>query len=324
MWWRIIRPLLFSLPPERAHELTFYLLEQLQRWGLWHKPPPKIAPLNLWGLSWAHPLGLAAGMDKNAKLLPFWAHLGFAFVEVGTVTPLPQSGNPRPRLFRIPSDQALLNRMGFNNDGAAAIARRLEQRPSGLIVGINMGKNRSTPLEEAHQDYAQVFCTLRDLGDFFVINVSSPNTPGLRQLQEREALLRILHAIDKHNPNHRPILLKLSPDLSAQQIEIIGKLSVEEGVAGFVAGNTTTQIQYPHLGEGGISGAPLKPLRLKLIQALLPFQLPIIGVGGIFSSHEVLGTLQAGASLVEVYTGFVYRGPLLVREAVEALSKNTP
>jgi dihydroorotate dehydrogenase len=225
VWYDLVRSLLFKLPAEAAHQLAFTLIkagERLGFWtrlGLWQKQPPPCTPISLWGLTFPHRLGLAAGLDKNGELLPFWAHLGFAFVEVGTVTPRPQPGNPKPRLFRIPKDYALLNRMGFNNAGAVRVAQNLEKRPPGLIVGINIGKNKETPLEEAHKDYKQAFEILYSYGDFFVVNVSSPNTPGLRSLQSPESLNAIWEALCAANVSHKPILLKLSPDLSLEQIQ---------------------------------------------------------------------------------------------------------
>jgi len=314
VWYDLVRPLLFKLPAEAAHQLAFTLIKAGERLGFWTKRPPSCNPISLWGLTFPHRLGLAAGLDKNGELLPFWAHLGFAFVEVGTVTPRPQPGNPKPRLFRIPKDYALLNRMGFNNAGAVQVAQNLEKRPPGLIVGINIGKNKETPLEEAHKDYKQAFEILYSYGDFFVVNVSSPNTPGLRSLQSPESLNAIWEALCAANVSHKPILLKLSPDLSLEQIQDIGTWAKQAGVSGFVAGNTTTQIQYPHLGPGGVSGKPLASLRQKLIHALQPYGLPIIGCGGIFEAKDGHEALSAGASLLEVYTGLIYRGLSLIRE----------
>ncbi|MDW8015480.1 MAG: quinone-dependent dihydroorotate dehydrogenase [Bacteroidia bacterium] len=311
--WPLLRKLLFGLEAERAHHLVFWLAKGLDKIGLWRDAPPSVAPLTVWNIRFAHPVGLAAGLDKNGELLNLWRHLGFAFVEVGTVTPRPQPGNPPPRLFRIPAEEALLNRMGFNNKGAYHLAARLEKRPPDLIVGINIGKNKDTPLHEAAKDYAEAFRVLRDLGDFFVLNISSPNTPGLQTLQTREHIYRILEAVSPWNRANRPILLKLSPDLSEEEIQRVGEAAQMAGVVGFVAGNTTTSIRYPDLGEGGVSGRPLQPLRQRLIRALNPFGLPIIGVGGIFSSEDVREALQAGATLVEVYTALVYRGPSLLQ-----------
>lgn len=322
-----MRQLLFCLPPETAHETVFRLAKLGERIGLWYRRPPEVAPIELWGLRFSNPVGLAAGLDKNAELLPFWRHLGFAFVEVGTVTPRPQPGNPRPRLFRIPAEGALLNRMGFNSEGALAIARRLEKRPPHLLVGVNLGKNRDTPLQEAEKDYVAGFEVLRDLGDFFVINLSSPNTPGLRSLQQSAFLYRLAERLQAHNTCSKPLLLKLSPDLSPETLAEIGEVAQLAGFSGFVAGNTTTQITYPHLGEGGVSGKPLRPLRQKLVEALKPFGLPIIGVGGILSGEDAKEALAAGCSLIELYTGLIYRGPKLLREAWQiapALPPRTP
>ncbi|MCS7162571.1 MAG: quinone-dependent dihydroorotate dehydrogenase [Bacteroidia bacterium] len=316
--------LLLAFPPETAHRLAFRILRSLGAIGLWRERPPLVAPRSLWGLTFPHPIGLAAGLDKNAELLDFWAHLGFAFVEVGTVTPRPQPGNPRPRLFRIPQDQALLNRMGFNNAGAVAIARRLEKRPPGLIVGINLGKNKDTPLPLAYKDYATAYHRLRDHGDFFVLNVSSPNTPGLRLLQEREWLKGILRAVLDVSGGQRPILIKVSPDLAPEALEEAAYLAKEEGASGIVATNTTTQIKYPHLGEGGVSGKPLKPLRRVALQRLKPLGLPIIATGGFLSKADILEGLEDGAALVELYTGLVYKGPHLLRETLTALQQSTP
>ncbi|MCS6895855.1 MAG: quinone-dependent dihydroorotate dehydrogenase [Bacteroidia bacterium] len=322
--WQVLRELLFMLPAEAAHEFTFRVAKVLDGMGLWHRSAPQVFPIELWGLTFPHPIGLAAGLDKNAELLRLWAHLGFAFVEVGTITPRPQPGNPRPRLFRIPRDGALLNRMGFNNDGAVAIARRLERRPSGLILGINIGKNKDTPLSEAHKDYAEAFRILRDLGDFFVINVSSPNTPGLRSLQTRGHLSLILEAIQKYNTTSKPLLLKLSPDLTEETIEEVGRMCQKASIAGFVAGNTTTSISYPNLGEGGVSGRPLRPLRRRLISHLRSFGLPIIGVGGIFSAEDVEECLNSGATLIELYTALVYEGPSLPKRLLKHFTNRTP
>ncbi len=306
--------LIFLLPPETAHNLTFSILKLGQRMGLWHRRPSILDPITLWGITFPHRVGLAAGLDKNGELLPFWAHLGFAFVEVGTVTPRPQPGNPRPRLFRIPRDYALLNRMGFNSAGAYQVAKNLENRPAELIVGINIGKNKDTPLEAAHKDYRQVFEILYPYGDFFVVNVSSPNTPGLRSLQTPQTLQPIWEALGAANRDNKPILLKLSPDLSLEELEHISAWAQKAGVSGFVAGNTTTQITYSHLGPGGVSGKPLAPLRQRLIHALHPTNLPIIGCGGIFTKEDAQEAFDAGANLLEVYTGLIYRGPAIIRE----------
>ena len=316
--YRIGQRLMFLLPPETAHNLTFSILKLGQRMGLWHFRPPVLDPITLWGITFPHRVGLAAGLDKNGELLSFWAHIGFAFVEVGTVTPRAQPGNPRPRLFRISQDYALLNRMGFNSAGAHQVARNLEKRPSGLIVGINIGKNRDTPLEEAHKDYRQAFEVLYPYGDFFVVNVSSPNTPGLRTLQTPEAINPIWEALQASNPRNKPILLKLSPDLSLEEIQNLVAWAEKAGVSGFVAGNTTTQISYPALGPGGVSGKPLAPLRQQLLSALKTTRLPIIGCGGIFTEEDAAQAFLTGASLIEIYTGLIYKGPNIIRELSKA------
>lgn len=315
--WRVLRGILFAMEPERAHKVVFTAAGGLGALGLWWRQPPRIAPKKLWDIEFAHPIGLAAGLDKDAELLDFWAHLGFAFVEVGTVTPRPQPGNPRPRLFRIPKEQALLNRMGFNNQGAIAMAKRLEKRPADLVVGVNIGKNRDTPLEKAHEDYGACVQILRAYADFFVVNVSSPNTPGLRSLQQREALERIWAAVRAHTD--KPTLLKLSPDLSEKEIEEIGSWALAVGVAGFVAGNTTTQITYPALGSGGVSGLPLRPFRERLVRLLQPYGLPIVESGGILSAKEALERVETGAALVELYTGLIYEGPGLLSKTLYEL-----
>ncbi len=312
--YRMARRLMFLLPPETAHNLTFSILKLGQRMGLWHSRPPTVDPITLWGITFPHRVGLAAGLDKNGELLFFWAHIGFAFVEVGTVTPRPQPGNPKPRLFRIPQNHALLNRMGFNSAGAHQVARNLEKRPPGLVVGINIGKNKYTPLEEAHRDYKQAFEILYPYGDFFVVNVSSPNTPGLRTLQAPEGIKPIWEALATSNPESKPILLKLSPDLSLEEIQSLGFWAKEAGVSGFIAGNTTTQITYPSLGPGGVSGKPLAPLRHRLVSALGAIGLPIIGCGGISSREDAQETYLAGASLIEIYTALIYQGPGIIRE----------
>ncbi len=316
--YQIGRRLLFLFSAERAHELAFGILKMGQRLGLWHRRPPVIDPVTLWGITFPHRVGLAAGMDKNGELLPFWAHIGFAFVEVGTVTPRPQPGNPKPRLFRIPQDYALLNRMGFNSAGAYQVAKNLEKRPPNLIVGINIGKNKETSLAEAHKDYKQAFEILYPYGDFFVVNVSSPNTPGLRTLQAPEAIEPIWEALGASNSENKPILLKLSPDLSPEEVQSLAAWAEKAGVSGFVAGNTTTQITYPHLGPGGVSGKPLAPLRQRLISALRTTNLPIIGCGGISTKDDARHALLEGASLIEIYTALIYEGPGIVRALSEA------
>jgi dihydroorotate dehydrogenase len=330
MYRSLLKPFFFGLDAERAHLLALRLAgSPLGRLvpGQDASQYPALAT-QAFGLSFPNPLGLAAGLDKDARLLPFWQRLGFGFVEVGTVTPRPQVGNPRPRLFRLPKDQALLNRMGFNNEGVEAMAKRLEQRPQGLIVGANIGKNKDTPNEEAVQDYVRCFSRLQALADYFVVNVSSPNTPGLRQLQGREALVQILGSLQALNKLGKPILLKIAPDLTEEQLQEIGEVVRDTGTAGLIAGNTTLSraglhtaaSQVEALGAGGLSGAPLCARAQQIAEHLAPQQVPFVGVGGILDGPTAHARLQAGASLIQVYTGFIYAGPGLVPQILAYLN----
>jgi dihydroorotate dehydrogenase len=291
------------------------------------------------GLRFPNPVGLAAGMDKSASAVEAWAALGFGFVEVGTLTPRPQPGNPKPRLFRLPEHQALINRMGFNNGGATALARRLARwRADGRWpahpVGINLGKSKITPIEQATKDYADSFRALRGLADFFVVNVSSPNTPNLRQLQDKAALDEILSALQAINHSGplptRPVLVKVAPDLSFEALDEIVALAGPRDLAGIVATNTT--IARPATSDtagaltygetGGLSGRPLRARSTEVIRHLhrqTNGRLPIIGVGGIFSAEDAWEKVTAGASLVQIYSGLVFEGPGIVREVVEGL-----
>lgn len=315
--WNFLREIAFLLPAETAHELTLSLARNFR--FLWNRQPPIVCPINLCGLQLRHPIGLAAGMDKEGVLLPVWAHLGFSFVEVGTVTPLPQPGNPKPRIFRIRREKALLNHMGFPSSGAHLVAQNLEKRPEGLVVGISLGKNLHTPPDQAAQDYAKVMQVLGDKGDFFVVNVSSPNTPKLRSLQHPDALKKILDALAKYNPHNKPFFIKLSPDLSVEEIENLIKNEKSLGHAGWIAGNTTTQITYPSLPAGGVSGSPLKPFRTRLQKLLKNSTLPHIAVGGIDSAEEVKKALSYGAVATQIYTALVYQGPGIVRRWLEEM-----
>ena len=323
-----VKKALFRMDAERAHELTFRMLETPAAAAFLRTPKHARHPglrKSVFGIDFPNPVGLAAGMDKNARLLSVWKKLGFGYVEVGAVTPRPQAGNPKPRLFRLVEDRALINRMGFNNDGMTAVARRLENRPNDLVVGVNIGKNKDTPNDEAYKDYAAVFRTLYDHGDFFVVNVSSPNTEGLRDLQQASGLGPILWALAEENarrPRPKPILLKLAPDLAVEAATELAQFAANAGVSGFVAGNTTLargglKDRNAHQA-GGLSGAPVKAFNLRLVGALKPVGLPVVGVGGIFSAQDAADYWHAGANLVQVYTGFVYRGPELVGECLNA------
>ena len=286
-------------------------------------------PRTVFGLHFPNPVGLAAGFDKNGVALPAWDALGFGFVEIGTVTARAQPGNPKPRIFRFPEQQALINRLGFNNDGAEAIANRLRGlRARGrwprIPVGINIGKSKLTPLPQAAEDYLYSFRLLHIFADYIVLNVSSPNTPGLRSLQEQDALLALLQAITSENRAiAKPILLKIAPDLTKAELSAIVRVCEEHGIAGIVATNTTVDhsaIQSAHDHTGGLSGAPLREKSTDVIRAITAHsKLPVIGVGGIFDAKSAQEKFEAGAQLIQVYTGYVYRGPGLVKEIVAHL-----
>ncbi|MBK8227032.1 MAG: quinone-dependent dihydroorotate dehydrogenase [Flavobacteriales bacterium] len=338
--YALLRPLLFLLPPERAHHLTFRLLGIASRIPgmlslVGGAKPPRAAATDVMGLRFPSPVGLAAGMDKDARHVDALARIGFGFIEVGTLTPKPQPGNPQPRLFRLKKDRALINRMGFNNGGVHAAVERLRNRRPGIIVGGNIGKNKDTPNDRAIDDYIACFDALHDAVDYFVVNVSSPNTPGLRALQEKGPLLEILRALREKSirPStntsstpqaSKPILLKIAPDLSDGQLDDIVAVVKESGIAGVIATNTTiersglhaTQVELESVGAGGLSGAPVRARSTEVITCLrerLPRPTVIIGVGGIDSWEAAMEKLEAGADLVQVYTGLVYEGPSLVK-----------
>jgi dihydroorotate dehydrogenase len=329
---RLIRPLLFSLDAENSHHLTLEMLRGASRFDLalrmlrYFQPPPR--PKRLFSLNFPNPVGLAAGLDKNGVALPAWAALGFGFIEIGTVTAKAQPGNPEPRIFRLPKQRALINRLGFNNDGADAIAERLRKlRGSGrwptVPVGINIGKSRATSLEKAADDYLYSFRLLRDFADYITLNVSSPNTPELRDLQEPTALSALLRAIGKEpGAAMKPLLIKISPDVSPVQLEAILKVCAENSVAGIIATNTTldhSSIPAEFDEEGGLSGAPLCKKATALVRDIVTkAAIPVIASGGICDAESALEKFQAGAELVQLYTGFVYRGPRLLREIIEA------
>ncbi|MBN3877253.1 MULTISPECIES: quinone-dependent dihydroorotate dehydrogenase [unclassified Nostoc] len=293
---------------------------------------------NLFGLNFPNPVGLAAGFDKDGVAAGIWSNLGFGFAELGTVTFHAQPGNPRPRLFRLPLDKAALNRMGFNNSGAAVMAARLEQGKyelnQAIPIGINLGKSKITPLEAAAQDYLDSFRLLKDLGDYFVVNVSSPNTPGLRSLQDASMLSAILNLLQQENTTQKPIFVKIAPDLSWEAIADIISLAKTYQLAGIIATNTTisrdglkTQVidqtgKSPQEEAGGISGEPLRDRSTEVIRFIwqqTQGQMPIIGVGGIFSAKDAWEKIAAGASLIQVYTGWIYEGPLMVRRILAGL-----
>ena len=332
----LIRPALFDLDSEDIHDRTLRALGRISRSPTLCElagavfGAPKL-PVQVFGLQFPNPVGLAAGMDKQAAAVPIWEQLGFGFCELGGVTWHPQPGNPKPRMFRIVPDGALINRMGFNNPGAAAMAERLaEWRARGQWpdhpVGINLGKTKITPLDKAADDYAMSLRALYPHADFFVINVSSPNTPNLRQLQDKAALDEVLAAVQQVRRDHsarKPILVKVAPDLSFEALDEIVELTGPREVDGIVATNTTitrpVSNSSTYSETGGLSGRPLRARSTEMIRHLAKSGLPIIGVGGIFNAADAYEKLQAGASLVQIYTGLVYEGPAIAREIVTGL-----
>ena len=330
---RLVRPLLFSLDAERAHHLTIALLQRASHFD----PALRVLksfqlpskPKTLFGLVFPNPIGLAAGLDKNGIALPAWAALGFGFIEIGTVTAKAQPGNPKPRIFRLLEQQALINRLGFNNDGADAIAQRLRAlRQSGrwpaVPVGINIGKSRATPLEQATDDYLHSFRVLRDFADYITVNISSPNTPGLRGLQQPEKLSELLHAIgNEAGITQKPLVLKISPDVSDVELKAILAVCEENDVSGIIATNTTLDHSSiaPQLDQaGGLSGAPLRDKSTALVREICAqCKIPVIASGGIFDAESAQEKFQAGAQLIQLYTGLVYRGPQLLREIMDSL-----
>src|SRR5438477_7653237 len=328
---RFIRPLLFSLDAEVAHHFIIALLRQASYFDVVLRtlkafqlsPKPKA----LFGLNFPNPIGLAAGLDKNGVAIPAWAAIGFGFIEIGTVTAKAQPGNPKPRIFRLPRQQALINRLGFNNDGADAIAERLRRlRRSGrwpaVPVGINIGKSRTTPLEQATDDYLYSFRLLRDFADYIALNISSPNTPGLRELQKPQRLSDLLRAIGREpGAATKPVIVKISPDLSSTDLEAVLAVCEENAVAGVIATNTTldhSSIPLALNEEGGLSGAPLREKSTTLVREIVAKSaIPVIAAGGVFDAESAQEKFQAGAQLVQLYTGFVYRGPRLLREIME-------
>jgi dihydroorotate dehydrogenase len=350
LYRNLLRPFLFLQDSEKIHDRTMARLAWASRRNTVRGMmaacfSPKPLPVELFGLRFPNPVGLAAGMDKQAAAVPIWAALGFGFSELGGVTWHAQPGNPAPRMFRIPPDHALINRMGFNNPGAEALAATLaDWRASGLWpahpVGINLGKSKVTPLNEAAQDYANSFRALRGLADFFVVNVSSPNTPNLRQLQDKAALDEILVALQEVNntalsgstptKSPQPILIKIAPDLTFEALDEVLELAGPRKIAGIVATNTTVArpaTSDPHWQKiyaetGGLSGRPLAARSTEMIRHIrlrTQGRLPIIGVGGIFSADDAWEKITAGASLIQLYTGLVYEGPGVVKKIVNGL-----
>jgi dihydroorotate dehydrogenase len=343
--YSLLRRLLFLFPAEDVHYFAMNCFKLINTTGLQKNSGADFTLLqkNVLGLLFKNPVGLAAGFDKNACYLSELGSLGFGFIEIGTVTPLPQSGNEKPRLFRLPLDKAIINRMGFNNDGVKAIAKRLHEwrqknrenpkKKHDLIIGGNIGKNKVTPNEEAWKDYEVCFRELFETVDYFVVNVSSPNTPGLRELQEKDSLKKILghlQTINMQQSRQKPILLKIAPDLNWRQIDDVIELALEIKLDGLVATNTTVSREdlitetttIERIGAGGLSGAPLKNRSTEIVKYIhqnTSGQIPIIASGGVFTAADAREKLQAGASLVQVWTGFIYEGPGIVKSICKGL-----
>ncbi len=342
MYKTIIKPLLFHLDPEKAHYLTFDLMKvflgnpiskAISR-AIYEVKHPKLQK-ELFGITFKNPVGLAAGLDKDAKAFNELSALGFGFIEIGTLTPKAQPGNDKPRLFRLPKDSAIINRMGFNNEGVDAAVKRLKHKNPGLIVGGNIGKNKITANEDATKDYEYCFKALFEVVDYFVVNVSSPNTPNLRDLQDKEPLMTLLNSLQTLNAQknkRKPILLKIAPDLTDSQLDDIIEIVVSTKIDGIIATNTTIArepLSYPKaeieaIGMGGLSGKPLTKRSTEVIRYLKTKSknaFPIIGVGGIHSADDAIEKIEAGADLIQLYTGFIYEGPALIKSINKALLK---
>lgn len=347
--YNILRSILFLFDPEKVHYFSMNMLKAgcsigfIRKWIKKTFQPAQNIQWPLFKLEFTNPVGLAAGFDKNARYLDELEALGFGFVEIGTVTPLPQAGNDKPRLFRLPEDKALINRMGFNNDGMELVTERLKtwrhksankNHPSKIIIGGNIGKNKATPNEEAWQDYKKCFLALHPWVDYFVVNVSSPNTPGLRELQERDSLQKIFSVLQRENVNFKepkPMLLKIAPDLSNEQIDAVIDLALEMKLDGLVACNTTldrsglsatSKQAGEKIGMGGLSGLPVKNRSTEIVQYIHQKsggKIPIIASGGIFTAADAKEKINAGASLVQVWTGFIYEGPSIVKKICAGL-----
>jgi dihydroorotate dehydrogenase len=333
LYRNFFRPLLFTLDPESAHDIAMRTLHWLSGNRLFLRPlerfqPPR-SPVTLFGVTFPNRIGLAAGFDKNGVALPALAAMGFGFIEIGTITARPQPGNPKPRIFRFAQEQALINRLGFNNDGADAVANRLRRwhetgRWPAIPVGINIGKSKTTELSDATSDYLHSFRRLQRFADYIVLNVSSPNTPGLRTLQESEMLSALLRGIREENRADKPIVLKIAPDLSNTALDEIIAACTENEVAAIIATNTT--VDRPSMPSsrdqaGGLSGAPLREKSTAMVRSITSrCQIPVIGCGGIVDGDSAREKIDAGAALVQIYTGLIYRGPGLLREVAAALA----
>lgn len=339
--YSFLRPWLFCLDPEKAHNLTLSNLDRAERWGLLQRfiTKPIADPHTLCGIQFPNPVGLAAGLDKDGKHIDSLAALGFGFLEIGTVTPRAQPGNPKPRMFRLPEAEGIINRMGFNNDGVDACVARVRKSKfwqNGGVLGLNIGKNASTPIEQASQDYVFAMAAVYEIASYITVNISSPNTQHLRSLQSEEMLRSLLHDLSEERKKlsdrygvHKPLFLKIAPDLDQEDIHLIADLLVEFGIDAVIATNTTISreaVKGMEYGEeaGGLSGAPVRTASsqvIKTLKARLGNTLPIIGVGGILSGADAREKVMAGASLIQLYSGLIYRGPELVNECANALRR---
>jgi dihydroorotate dehydrogenase len=339
--YSFLRPWLFCLDPEKAHNLTLSNLDRAERWGLLQRfiTKPLADPQKLCGIQFPNPVGLAAGLDKDGKHIDSLAALGFGFLEIGTVTPRAQAGNPKPRMFRLPEAEGIINRMGFNNDGVEACVARVRKSKfwqDGGIVGLNIGKNASTPIDQASQDYMIAMSAVYEIASYITVNISSPNTQHLRSLQSEEMLRSLLHDLSEERKKlsdqygvYKPLFLKIAPDLDQEDIYLIADLLLEFGIDAVIATNTTISREavkgMTNSEEaGGLSGAPVRAassLVIKTLKARLGDTLPIIGVGGILSGADAREKVMAGASLIQLYSGLIYRGPELVNECAKALRR---
>ncbi|WP_166263776.1 quinone-dependent dihydroorotate dehydrogenase [Marinobacter caseinilyticus] len=334
----LIRNLLFRLPPEQAHAVALTSLDVAEKLGLSGllSSPVTATPVNVMGLTFPNAVGLAAGLDKDGDHVDALGALGFGFIEIGTVTPLPQPGNPKPRMFRLPEHQAIINRMGFNNKGLDHLLNRVDRMRYRGILGINVGKNALTPVENAESDYRKGIAAVYSRADYITVNVSSPNTPGLRDLQFGDSLVRLLEAIKDEQLSQQstqgvyvPIAVKIAPDMDDEGIRFVARVLTDTGMDGVIATNTTVSREavanHPLASEsGGLSGLPVRQPSVRVIQALsaeLGSRIPIIGVGGIMDGASAVEKIEAGAKLVQIYTGFIYRGPGLIREAITAIEQ---
>lgn len=334
----ILRPLLFRLDAETAHRLTLYALGVAQRSGFAHRlaRPPGELPTRAFGITFPNPVGLAAGLDKNAEHLAALDALGFGFIEVGTVTPRPQAGNDRPRLFRLPRHEAIINRMGFNNAGVDALVRNVRQSGYHGVLGINIGKNKDTPNEKAVSDYLLCLTRVYELASYVTVNISSPNTQGLRDLQQEATLRRFISVLREaqerlgsQHGRRKPMLLKIAPDLSEAELDSVAEVLLHTGIDGVICTNTTIDraavADDPRANEvGGLSGKPLFDRSTAVLSGMhrrLQGRIPLVGVGGILDGSDAAEKMDAGASLVQLYTGLIYRGPLLVAECVDEIRR---